>query len=226
MPGGHHPIPCGHHWPLRQSRLGPWAAQPLLQSGAPVGCRSLPWSCVPTTQGGEPPFTTKEPQWRTASLPKLWDHQDVSISGPAAEWGQGSCLPHSPNPKGLSRPESHQTHLGPQLRFPHSTRVLLKPRVAVASSLAGPQSTAGPSQGQSRALARCGGPGGVRMNQSPFPLWGEFIEPFPSPMYHFIFVLNVSSVPQGGCDQPPFQRRGPRLRGRQRWSKLAGSGHP
>ena len=74
-------------------QAGPRAAQALLQSGAPVRRRSLPWSCVPTSQGGGPRFTTKEPQWRTASPPKLWDHQDVSISGPAAEWGQNRVSP-------------------------------------------------------------------------------------------------------------------------------------
>lgn len=33
MPGGHHPIPGGHHWPLRQSRLGPGPPSPSCRAG-------------------------------------------------------------------------------------------------------------------------------------------------------------------------------------------------
>ena len=95
--------------------------------------------------------------------------------------GSEPCLPHFLNPKGLSRPDTRQTNPGPKLRFPHSTHVLLTPRMAVLSSLTGPQSTAGPSQGQSRALARCGGPWGCKDEPQPFPFWGDLSSLFHRP---------------------------------------------
>lgn len=58
----------------------------LLHSGAPVRRRSVTWPCAPSTQGGGP-------QGRTASLPKLWDRQDVSTSGQQLSGVRGCVSP-------------------------------------------------------------------------------------------------------------------------------------